>query len=174
MIESFKKRLIKLLAISLGIILVLTVVVIFLNRDINKRVKSINQSKQALIIRDQQLGTLSTTTSQIERANEAFVVLESMLPMRDDLISFPGYIASTATDLELTHTFAFGTEEKSNGNEAGSIQFRLSVTGTLPRATEFLKKIEEHPYIIRLGDLDIQQIDGETFQITVPGVIYTQ
>lgn len=180
MLDSFKHRLIKMLALTLGIIALAATMIIFLNLDINKRVDAIAKSKERLFLRDQQINALSSLNAKMEKADAAMVVLNNILPEKDSLIAFPEEIKRIAKENSVNYTFSFGTETPSSEGEPGSINFGIRAEGDFDAVIAFLKELEKHPYFISFGDMDMQfaQVQAgqaeKKFSVVTAGKIYTK
>lgn len=181
MLDSFKKRLIKTLAIILGVIVFASAMIIFLHLDMAGRIEVISEDKERLFLRDQRINALSSLSTKLDRADQALTMLDKILPEKDTLITFPDEVRSLAQKNNINYTFGFGAETISEDGKAGSIEFDVSAEGEFANVVSFLKAFEDHPYFITFDDLDIRLLDqaspgGEAkrYSIVTGGDIYTK
>jgi hypothetical protein len=172
--DSFKKRFLKQLLIALGVITVIAVIIIVLNIDINKRMTRIEARKRERAMQAEAILILSDLKKESERARAHYPVLESLLPTRDQLISFPRELEQLAKLHTIDLGFSFGSEAASTEDQPGVIRFTMSLGGTLDNLLNFLKAFESHKYFINLASVDLAKREGTRFALGTSGEIFTR
>jgi len=172
--DSFKKRLIKQFIIACSGITLIAVIIIVLNFDINKRIERIETRKREVIIQSQAILILSDLKKEALRARSDQALLESALPTRDQLISFPRELEQLAKANSVDLGFAFGSETPSTESQPGSIKFTMSLGGSIDGLLDFLKALETNKYFINLSSVDLAKREGSRFALGTTGEIFTR
>jgi len=177
--KTFRKRIIILIAVTLGSIAILSAMVLVLGKDIKERVDKITKNKSALLVRDLRIATLRNLSGQVDSVEKGFEVLAGILPEKDILINFPDAVRDMAIQTSVNHNFAFGTEQDSTQETSGTINFSLSLSGEFKNVVNFMKLFEDHPYVMSLGDIDLRRVNNpaderEIFSLSTTGIIYTK
>lgn len=174
MLAGFKKRLWIHITIAGSGIVLLTVFIIVLNYDINKRDRVITEQKQLLELRNQTIALLSNASNDVRRAQPMLASLETILPNKDQLINFPTELAKTARGYGVEIGFTFGPETASTPEEPGNIKFTMTLVGPFSDIVDFMKAFEQHRYFIKLDSIDVRPAGKDGFSLLTGGVIYTK
>lgn len=151
----------------------MTVFIIVLNYDINKRDQTITEIKQQLDLRDQTIALLSTSNNDFKKAEPLLASLQNILPSKDQLITFPSELQTIARGYGIDIGFTFGSEVGSSATEPGSIKFSMTLAGEFPDIVDFLEALERHKYFIKFDSVDIRRTNNDIFSLVTNGIIYT-
>ncbi|PIR88770.1 MAG: hypothetical protein COU09_00550 [Candidatus Harrisonbacteria bacterium CG10_big_fil_rev_8_21_14_0_10_44_23] len=169
---SLKNKVLQSSLITVGILLVLTVIVFILGSDLSKRGDRIVAHREETALRGQMLSLLSSLKQNSLRAQQVIPSLEAGLPEQDDLVSFPRELEGVAKKRGLDFGFTFGNESVASENDVAFIRFGMTLGGSMDNLVAFLKELEDSPYYIALHSLDIARREEGGFALTSTGVIY--
>ncbi len=172
--DAFHRRLIKRFIIATLIVALIATVIILLNFDINKRVARIEEHKREIAMQNEAIIILSGLKQEAQKVRQYQDTLASLLPNRDQLISFPRELEKLAKQYEIDLGFAFGNETPSTESQPGVIRFTLSLGGSMNGMLDFLKAFEAHKYYLNLSSVDLSKKEGGRFSLVTGGEIYTR
>ena len=170
--DSFKRRLIKQLIIAFASIALIVAIIIGLNIDINKRAKSIEEKKREALMQTQAMLILSDLKKEAVLARADYMLLETALPNRDQLIALPRELEQLAKRLSVDLGFSFGNETASTESQPGSIRFTMSLGGTIEGLLDFLKAFETNKYFINLSSVDLAKRENNRYSLGTTGEIF--
>ena len=173
-LDGFKKKLFKQLGIALGIIIVLSLFIFALSKDINSRADSITESHNELELRARTIDLLTGANGDLKKADDLLVKLQGLLPNKDQLIDFPRQLQSNAKLYAVDVGFSFGAERTATAKAPGAIRFTMTVAGTYDDVVDFMKYIEGHKYLINLDSIDVRRSTKDNFSLLTSGEIYTK
>ena len=173
MVAGFKKRLLIKSGIAAAIILALAIFIILLNTDINKHIDEIIAANQEFALRSQTFNLLSSSNTDLKRAQPLLETLQTILPSKDQLITFPDELQKSANGYGVSVGFSFGSETPSTATQPGNIKFTMTLAGSFTDIVQYLKFIEGHRYFIRLDSVDIRR-ETINFSLLTGGVIFTK
>lgn len=169
---EFKKHLIVVIFIPLGIILILSASLIFLGSDIASRANQINQLRRDLNFRLQATESLSGLRQDTEQVKSYLPVLEVFLPTRDQLISFLSDLNIIAKQSLVEISSSLGEENPKQDTGPGSVNFTITIQGIFDNLINFLKTLENGRYFTKIISLDsINQ--GDNFKTTLIGHVFS-
>lgn len=172
--DGFKKQLLRQIVIASSILLILALFIILLNWDINKRAASIEESKIALELEARTVQLLGGASGDLKKVEPMLAELRSLLPAKDDLINLPRELERVGKQYAVTVGFGFSTEEPATEKLAGTISFKLTVSGSYDDIVDFLKYIEAHRYIISLYDTKVDMVKTGFYSLFTTGQIYVK
>jgi Tfp pilus assembly protein PilN len=170
---NFKKRLLIIIGIPLGVCLILATALFFISSDIAKRTEQIKQLRSEIVFGLQSTESLAILSKEAEQAKNYIVQLENILPQRDQLVTFPRDLNIIAKQAQVDANSTLGQEE-SSGGDAGLRQTSFSVTGqgSFDNLLSFLKFLEGGQYLVSLKMLDFTQQDGG-FKTLLTGQVFS-
>ncbi len=170
---NFKKRLLIIIGIPLGICLILITSLFFVGSDISKRTEQIKHLRSEISFALHSTESLAILNKDSEQAKNYIVQLENILPQRDRLVTFPRDINIIAKQSQVDANSTLGQEE-SKGGDAGLRQTNFSVTGqgSFDNLINFLKFLEGSQYLVSLKMLDFTQQDGD-FKTLLTGQVFS-
>ncbi len=172
--REFKTRFILSLALTLGLLSVLSLALFLVMRDINKQSSYVNLTKSDLKTRVRQLDSLVRLREEAKLAEPELPKLEQALPKKDELFVFRRQLDDLARQNNLTLGFNFGEEKAGDLKGLKSINFDMTLHGDKDNILSFIKKIESGITFIKLKSFDmIRQENG--FSASLKGeVLYNE
>ncbi len=169
---GFKKRLIIIIGVPLGIILILIVSLFFLGSDISSRANQIKQLRENLTLRLQSTESLVSLRQDFKQAQEYSPALNNLLPTRDELVGFIHDLTMIAKQNELDFSSSLGQESPQTDKGLGQISFTITSQGKFDNFVNFLKTLENSRYFIKLNTLDVTRQD-DNFKALMTGQVFS-
>ena len=171
--DDFKSRLIKSSALFLGIAMAVAILIFLIGSDISSRAASINRQRQELSVRSRSLDVVAALRAEANKSDKILNYLETILPTRDQLISFSKTLERFAKNNQLGFGFAFTSETAASEKEPGSNSFLVTSRGIYPNFFSFLKSIENSNYFVNFNYFDLNKKDKD-FEILMKGKVFSQ
>jgi hypothetical protein len=169
---EFKKRLFINIGIPFGICLILAGALFFLGSDIVKLANRIEQSQKDLNLRVAMAESLALLRQDSEKAKHYLVELESLLPSRDQLISFSSDLNMIARQNQVSVNSSLGQEVLGSANEPGRIGFTVVSQSSFDNFLGFLKTLKNSRYFVKIETLDFGRQDG-AFKALMTGQVFS-
>ncbi|OGY99148.1 MAG: hypothetical protein A3G64_02545 [Candidatus Liptonbacteria bacterium RIFCSPLOWO2_12_FULL_60_15] len=171
MAQEFRKWLLVQGAVIAGILLVTTGVLWYVRADIRARTEAIRAAQAARAFQLRAVNILATLRRERDEAKPFIPQLESFMPGRDKLISFPRDLERFSRARSVAFGFGFGAETPATEEAAGTISFTLTASGPLNSVLAFLEDLEKSPFIVRLDGLDLTK-GGTEYSFASRGVVF--
>ncbi len=168
---GFKKRLLIIIGVPLSICLLLAIALFFIGSDIAKKTEQIVESRVELVFRLQVTETLALLTKDAQQAQNYTAQLNSILPTRDQLVTFPRELGTIARQNKIDVSAVLGKENSSAGKLAQT-DFTITGQGTLDNFVNFLRSLGTGNYFINLRSVDMNKQDGN-FGILINGSVFS-
>ncbi|MDP2629728.1 MAG: hypothetical protein Q8P45_03480 [Candidatus Harrisonbacteria bacterium] len=172
--SSYKQRLTISLAGTAGILIAIVLAMIFVGVDISKRERKIHELRQSSAEQNRLIAALGDIQQDAEKASLLTPELQTQLPGRDDLISFPRELERLANEYDVELGFEFGTEGQSTPEKAGFIKYRMAMAGSLEALNAFLQAFEDHSYYIEVDSVDVTTRAIGGYALQTSGQILTR
>lgn len=162
------------LFILLGFLVFITMVLFTLGQEIKSKAQTIQEQRAEIESRISSISRLADLTAAAKEAEPALADLNALLPKRDDLVTFPRYIDTLASQNQVEDRFSFGGEViAATETEAGRSSFTLSIIGSYANILGFLEQLERGRFIIKVEALDvIIQREGTSFEANIQGSVF--
>ena len=149
-------------------------VLTFLGREIKDKAQQIQDQRAEIESRINSISRLAELTATAKEAGPALDQLSSLLPKRDELVTFSRYIGTLATESGVEERFSFSGEEVDpTENEAGHSGFSLSITGSYAKILTFLEELEKGRFIIKVEAFDVVlQRESIFYAATIQGLVF--
>ncbi len=170
MSREFRTRLIVNLTATLGILVVLTGLILYLRSDINAKADSISSIRGDLLSRTELLESLNSLRQNAKDVAAMTSKLQSVLPTRDSLFSVQRDFQGMALKNNLGFSSQFGSESAETPSSAGKIRLEMAVQGGYNGILEFIKGIDASAYFISIVSMDLVR-QGGTFNGNVSSEI---
>ncbi len=176
-LAGFKKKLLIQISIALGVLVLLSIFIILLNIDINKQAEEIEQIKMQLALRARTIELLTSSKSDVEKANMLLGRMQQMIPTEAELIALPREMQRIGKTYAVDTDFRFiGSQQDGTDQQLGSMKFTISIIGAYDDILSFLEYIEGHRYIMPFEFVDLSRIkdkDGtDKFSLIANGTLY--
>jgi len=169
---NFRKRLLIIAGVPLGISLILTTILFFMGSDIVKRTDQIKQLRGDLLFRLQLTESLALLRKDSEQAKNYITEIENILPSRDQLVSFPRDLSTIARQNKIDLNSSLGQEGSEGIGKLGQTNFTMTGQGLFDDFISFLKTLETARYFINLKSIDFTRRDSN-FGALMTGQVFS-
>ncbi len=161
------------IGIPLAICLILIVSLVFLGSNITQKTNQIKKQRGELLFRLQSTESLASLSKDFEKAQNYSIQLETILPNRDKLVTFPRNISVIANQSQIDLNSTLGKESSENQDGLGQTDFTMSGQGDFDNFINFLKSIENGLYLLKFKGIDLTR-QGESFKILLTGQVFSK
>jgi hypothetical protein len=170
--SDFKKRLMFIIGVPLGIILILTIILFLIGSDIVKRTDKIKEIRGELFFRAQINESLALLRKDSQEAKNYVFELNNILPSRDQLITFPRELALIARQNKVDLSSSLGQETSGDSGKLRQTDFTITSQGPFDSFVTFLKSLETARYLMSLKSLDFNRQDVN-FKASISGKVFS-
>ena len=172
--ESFKKRFIILIVVSIGIFLSSGLLLIYLIKDIGKTVEKSNNFQQELSHRAAILDRIQILEKESQEADKYSSALAQALPNESEIITLETTLKALSSAHKLNMSFRFGTLNQAQANEPKNYSFNLVLDGKITDILNWLDALQKLPYSFRLSQIEINQSSQTTgnYNVKILGNVY--
>jgi type II secretory pathway pseudopilin PulG len=168
----FKKQLILIISVTAGAAAVLGTLIIFLSSSISQKTAEIEVLEDNLNFRLQATDSLVVLRGDYSKAQQYIPTLDTILPTRDQLVSFPRDLSNSAKQEKINLNVSLGEETPKTETKLGSIAFTATGQGKFDGFINFFKGAETGRYSIKLDTLDFTR-QGEDFRALIKGKVFS-
>ena len=173
LIKYFTPKAILNLLVILGFVVFMTTMLTFLGKEIKDQTDVITTNRAKINTRIVSLAQLAELREDATKIQVPLIALESLLPTRDELISFPTYVRNLATEHGVSSSFSFsGSETPATPESAGNTRFGLEIIGPYQNIIDFIEVFENGELLVKLGSIDISSQGDGAFRGNTGGVIF--
>ncbi|MFH1346842.1 MAG: hypothetical protein ABIH10_01175 [Spirochaetota bacterium] len=169
---NFKKRLLIIIGIPLGIFALLIGAIVFFGFDIEKRAESANEKRLNFISRLAIADSLASLKKDSELIGGYYAILENILPKRDRLVLFPRDINAIGNQNNLDINITLGQGTADGANKYWLTNFKTTGKGTLENFIKFIKMLENGQYLVNFESIDFRRED-DNFKALLNGKIFS-
>jgi hypothetical protein len=169
---DFKKQLILNVSITAGAAIVLGALIVFLSFDIGQKAKEISALQSSLNFKLQAVSSLVILRQDYSKAQQYIPTLDTILPTRDQLVSFPRDMANEAKEASVNLNTSLGEEIPKTQTQLGSIAFVMTGQGKYDSFINFFKEAETGRYSVKFDSLDFTR-QGEDFRALMKGKVFS-
>ncbi len=170
--DSFKKRLVLILSISLSIILILGGLFYYFYSDISKRVVKINSYRQEVASRATILNRIYLLEGEHTKSLVYFEKLKNALPTETEMVSLEEVLKDLASQGNLSLSFRFGLLNEATEQEPKNYSFNLILSGEKNNILKWLDGFQSLDYIIRVDQIELTQTSSEEYNTKILGRVY--
>jgi len=167
MLNKPKKSFLLDILVAIGLVGVVLASIIFVGVEVRSIAEDVSKNRVESDMRLSQLGELGRLKQEAEVAAKKTEILNSVLPDKDGLFSFPAQIESIAKDIGVEARFSFGVEGEDN------IGYALVGQGGYSEVVDLLKAIETEIPFITVSSLDIIET-GKEYNMNINGNVFFQ
>lgn len=172
---NFKKSLIINISIITGVCLVSFLLIFYLQKKINMISEEIYKYKNELALYTLSISNLAKLKEISPQADLYFEKLKNLLPSKDKLIDFSGFINDNARASQVQVNFDF-TEGGAapDGNNAGFENFSINVSGEIENILKFLNLIEKKSstFLINIKDFSLNEMNENYYNFSGNGRVF--
>lgn len=163
----YHKKLMIQLLIATGVLALLTVVLLVLGSNISRYSVALVQGRQDLLDRSATLQAFAALRSDYnQEVKNDLPLLYTLLPQQDQLINLPKDLQFLAAQDGLTYTFAFGPLTPASDQSFGTVQFQLTLGGTLNELMEFVQRFQKFKYLTKIIAINLSRA-GNSYQMSM-------
>ncbi len=133
-------------------------------------VDAILQLRSQLAANQVAFNQLSSLQAERQQAEPLLQDLRVVFPDEEALFTLTGFMEQTAQKNKVQETFAFGSEYQGDARVQKNIGFTLSAEAPLDSFVSYLRILEQAPFFIDFGNLEINQ-SGSGYQFNTVGRI---
>lgn len=171
---NYKKTLIREAVIILSIIGVVILFVILIKLNIIHQQEILTTLRSQKVLLSQSAENLGLLKKDWEIAGQYNDKISSLVPTKDSLVLLQKDFQQLALDSGVTLNFTFGTEKNSTTDDLGYIGFSATADGSKENVVNFLKKIEEKFYSLKIDIIDISIQSNNLIRVLMKGQIFFQ
>ena len=171
--KEFNSRLLVEGGFGLVVFIVAGISILLVSNDITRRAAATQEYKKEFKSAVDASLVLASLKSDFERAKPYVSVLENILPIRDQLISFPKDITFIAQINNLEASVSFGAETLATQNVPGFVKFNMIIEGQYNDLLKFMQEVERGKYIIDWSDVDFI-FGNKQYKGTILGRVFFQ
>lgn len=169
---EFKKRLLIIIGIPLGICALLIAVIVFIGFDIESKAKQANEQRLTFLSRLAIADSLASLKKDSEQINNYYAILENILPKRDRLVLFPRDLNAIGNQDSLNINITLGQGTAIGEKGFWQTNFKITGKGTIENFIKFIKTLESGQYLISLGSIDFGR-EGDNFKTLLNGEVFS-
>lgn len=162
----------ELITVGIGI-LILGSIILFLGYRVSATAEAINAMRVDATTKTAKLGTLSKLERQYAIVSPYIPKLQSVLPKRDEMITFDRTLIALAAQQGVGFGFSFGGETAADATNAGSVRFTITLQGALADVTNYLDALHKLPYFIEFPEIDTA-ISGGQYSMRLDGRVFNR
>ncbi len=170
---GYQKQILKLVAISLAIIVLISAALIILGRDITNKASDITETKKNIFNNSRSVELLTLLQSDAATSKRYLPQMENFLISKDQLLNFSKDLNLMAqqNNLPLNLTFKGETPLTGDNPRQTSISINSESPSNMENLIKFLESVENSRYFVKFNSLDINQnnnrmrlnFDGQVF-----------
>ncbi len=176
--HGFKKKLILLLVIGLGIVVTSLGFLYYFQRNINQKVALISAYKTQAEARSTILDRIRILDQESKDSQPYLEKLTKSLPSETEMVSLEGTLNDLARKNNMNLSFRFGLSNQGQNGEPNSYAFNLVLTGKEKDILNWIDQFQSLAYSIRLEQIEFIQVNpGATgnntdYTVKILGRIY--
>lgn len=177
--EGFRKKLSFLLLFNSLLLLGCGFLLFYFIKNINFKVKDINNYQQALFEKSKLLDKIQSLDKEARQAEGYFPLLYQSLPTESEIINLESKLKNLASIYNLnTFSFRFGTLQANQNNEPKNYSFNLLLEGKASDLLNWFAAFLRLPYALRLEQIEMTQSNSSNnrslplYKIQILGRIY--
>ncbi|MDD5710924.1 MAG: hypothetical protein PHV43_02390 [Candidatus Colwellbacteria bacterium] len=161
------------LSVILGFLLFVIPTLLFLGGEVAQRAASIRAQREQIDIHTRMISELTEFREASAEVKSAMIDLQTTIPPRERLFSFPQNVEQLGSDLGLAANVNFaGKEVPATGDTAGNNMFTITSKGSFDSTLSFIEAMEERrEFLVSLESIDITKLEGQ-FNATIGGLVF--
>jgi len=173
---NFHKKLFKYLGTSIGVMLVLVGIIIYIFSDLQAIGKLMETDRATLAARTQNINSLTLLRERSKDAETKIDKLRTMLPDRESLFLFSAEVNRLAREQNLNPVFSFRDETISESpNVPNKASFIINVSGERLSILAFIKAFEAAPYLTHIQSIEWTApggASGDVYRVILFGEVF--
>lgn len=174
MVEHFRRTIIWGIASIIGSIIVSGSLVYWLSFKLNGEAADVASDRNIIRSNSQLIEGLANIKSAAPEIGKYKQALDALLPMKDELVNFSGWLDGLSRAHQVSENFSFqGNVVEASKTEAGYAGFSLNARGAYDNLISFLNDVESRAprYLVSFDNFDLNR-EGAGYRISVRGRIF--
>jgi hypothetical protein len=162
------------LSIVLGFLIFVIPTLLFLGNEVEQRATFIRAQRVKIDAHARIIAELAELRKASTEAEQAMLKLQTIIPTRDRLFSFPKHVEELGSNNNLVASINFtGRETPAIADKAGDNAFKITSGGSFNNTLEFIENIEASwDFFVSLESIDMVVGTGEQFNSTINGAVF--
>ncbi len=156
---NFRENARRLIIVSAGVSLALIAGIVFVLWQSAARIDAIAGMRRNLAATQIAFNQLSTLRSEQQRAEPYLRQLRIVFPDEEALFTLTGSLQDAAEKNRVRQNFAFGSVYQGDANSQKNIGFTLTAQATLGDFVSYLRALEQMPFFIDVGNIEVNKTD---------------
>lgn len=169
---EFKKRLLIVIGIPLGICILIIAAIVFAGFDIKNKAEEANKQRLVFLSRLAIADSLASLKKDSEQIRGYYAILETIVPQRDRLVLFPRDLNAMGKQYDLDINVTLGQGAGVEATKLWLTNFKITGRGNFERLMNFIKTLGSGQYLIGLKSLDFTR-EGDNFKTLLDGQVFS-
>jgi Tfp pilus assembly protein PilO len=157
---TLKTKIYLSISISLVLALLLITLVIWpLWKDIRERSKELVLTKGKLILLENQLKNIEELRKIEERIKLTLEKTESLFIDKETPLEFISFLENLSQDCQISLKISLAPFKEIRVEAWSFLSFQITLTGSFPNVGRFLEKLESCPYLVKIENLNIARLN---------------
>lgn len=171
--DTFKKRLLTESGITVAVIAALILGITFLSGTITDYGTQIVTMRNQLAAHSNSLNSLASLRTQYSSVvNKDLQIMNSVVPIKDQLINLTKEFQLLASQKGLSSSFVFVSELPATASSLGTVRFRLEITGNFEKLVSFVTDLQNFKYLSTFDTYSIIRTTSDDGELKTSGQIY--
>lgn len=171
---NFKKTLTTNIIVALIILAIVSGGLAFLGFDVSRRADEAQKFQEQLTYYSQRTQSLSLLTDDYDNAQPYLVKLDALLVTENDLIRLVNDLGLMASQSQIKNfSVKPGAGTPKSGDKLGETAVSISMQSSLDNLVNFLKIFLGSRYFTRVSAIEINGQDGNNFNTTLSGKVFS-
>ncbi|MEK7195264.1 MAG: hypothetical protein AAB655_01055 [Patescibacteria group bacterium] len=174
MANSFKREIIISASVIIGSILIMSVALYFLAKDIDSQAEKVAAARFAISDKALALEALANLKNGVPKADLYKQAMDKILVSRDQLIDFPRWLDGLARSRQVAFTSSFqGNQVEPQGGLPAYVGFMMDAGGSLNNLIGFFKDVETQAprFLVNFERFDLNG-GGSEYKIAAYGKVF--
>lgn len=169
---NFKKKLFLAIIIPLAIIFIAILVILFLSKDIDKKIQERNLIRTQVSYWREAIDSIAVLQGDYKKAEPYFTAVQKIISSQDELIGFSSEIASVGARHNVGATASLGKENVDDKSGLRKTPALIVASGKSADIIGFMKDVEASRFFIQINSLDISRSE-ENFRVSLTGSVFS-
>lgn len=147
----------------------------WLHGDMEAQAEAIRNARRSVGNDTRSVADFAGLRKDAAEADEYAAKLNLLLPLRDELLSFPRWVAATGLASKVSARATFKSTPAAAGKTGaiGSVDFVLDAGGAYDKLKEFLNIVESKAprFLVVFDGIDVSK-DGDTYHASIKGRVF--
>lgn len=152
---------------------ILSSVIVVMYTKTGTLIRDIKLSRDVLRTNQQAFSQLAMLQLQKQQTRSFETRLAAIFPDQETVLRITSQLNQMAQKNKIQQNFSFGAEYPGDAVLPKNIGFNLAAQGTLADFVRYLQQVEQSPFFVDFGAIELNKTDG-SYQINTTGRLYTK